>query len=209
MIVAAVAIAIVKPWASGPVGGSASPAGHDPVGHRRVNATSSTPAERGTAPSRYCEYAGGWRIASIERSGRQEWRAWKAIDPAVGLLRGPDDPAIPFVEVIAERVQALGYCAPSRSPDRPGGEATMVAWRVAGASETKRLSLRELVPVTPTILGALFAPPGASGGWPAARYVFQVGDHWLGVEVRLVAARATGSASPSPSLALPSLSPRP
>ncbi len=209
MIVAAIVIAIVKPWASGPSAAAPPPPATTPTATVVVNATSSTPAERGTAPSRYCEYAGGWRIASIERSGRQEWHAWKAIDPAIGLIRGPDDPAIPFVEVIAERVLALGYCAPSRGPDRPDGEATMVAWRVAGASETERLSLRELVPVTPTILGALFTPPGASGGWPAARYVFQVGDHWLGVEVRLVAARAIGSASPSPSPALPSLSPRP
>ncbi len=93
----------------------------------------------------------------------------------------------------------------------------MAAWRVAGARETERLSLREVVPAMPTILGALFAPPGASGGWPApadagwppGRYVFRVGDHWLGAEVRLVAARVDGSASASPSPALPSSSPRP
>lgn len=119
--------------------------------------------------------------------------------------------------MIAERVLALGYCAPSRGPDRLDGEATMAAWRVAGARETERLSLREVVPAMPTILGALFAPPAAligspapaDAGWPAGRYVFRVGDHWLGAEIRLVAARADGSASPTPSPALPSLSPRP
>lgn len=202
-------IAVIKPWASSSPG-AASPRPVTNLPAAVIASPSGTPAELGHAASRYCEYTSGWRIASIERSGGMEWRAWKAIEPAVGLLRGPDDPAIPFVEVIAEIVPALGYCAPSTGPERPDVEATMVAWRVAEARGSERLSLHELVPLTTTILGALFSPPSsANGGWPSGRYVFRVGDRWLGVEVRLVPARPAPTASAAPSPMLRSQSPLP
>jgi hypothetical protein len=82
----------------------------------------------------------------------------------------------------------------------------MVAWRIV-ERKAERLALRELGPGTPTILGALFQPPGASSSWPAGRYVFRVGDHWLGAEVRQPAPRVDASASVSPSPTLPSPSP--
>lgn len=196
-----VVIAIVKPWGSGtPAAAPQLPARTTPAAVGSTGA--SAPAERGPAPSRHCEYASGWRIASIEQSGDSEWRAWKAIDPAVGV-RVPVDPAIPFVDVIADRVLAIGYCAPSRGPDSPDAGAMMVAWRVV-EREAERLALRELGPGMPTILGALFQPPGVSGSWPAGRYVFRVGDHWLGGEVREPALRFDAPASVSPSPALPS-----
>lgn len=168
------------------------------VGSTRADA----PTERRTARSRYCEFAGGWRIASIEQSSDSEWRAWKAIDPAVGVRR-PGDSAIPFVEVIASRVLALGYCAPSGGPESPDPRATMAIWRV-DERRAERLAVRELGPGPPAILGALFPPPGASRSWPAGRYVFRVGEYWLGAEVRQPAPRVDGSGSASPPATLPS-----
>lgn len=201
VLAAIVVIAIVKPWGPGtPVPAAQPAAGTPPASFGSTR--SSAPETPATAPSSYCEYAGGWRIASIERSSDSEWRAWKAIDPAVGVRR-PVDPAIPFVEVIATSVLAVGYCAPSSGPDSPDLGASMVAWRLL-EGKAEPLAVRELGSGMSTILGALFKPPDASGSWPAGRYVFRVGDYWLGAEVRQAVPRADSSASVSPSPTVPS-----
>ena len=154
-----------------------------------------------------CQEPLGWRTYSRERWSEGTLRSWRSIEP-VRLVATPLDPEIPAVPV-GPNVEALGYCAPWRGPERPPDEVNVLAWRIdedgAGVSRATLLSLRRLGPTLRPPLGALYAPPvvGRGGGgdvWPPGTYVFAVegGDYVRWWRVLVGEARSVTNASQAP-----------
>jgi hypothetical protein len=204
-----VAVILVHPWqaapASSPDAVRAALASADAAAAKTrpaAAAASGDPAATERAVEAFCMDPASWRTATIE-----QWdddltvRVWRAIEPRPA--DGPTDPAIDVVPAVGESVPAIGYCAPAAGPDRPGGPAEIVAWRVEGDVATP-IDLRQMAPLHgESSLGALFAPPlEARGGWPGGRYVFRHTvlsssvARWFAVEVRTSAGPKDGSAAP-------------
>jgi hypothetical protein len=184
-----------------------------------------------TAVAAICLEPGSWRTATIETWRAQTVHVWRAIDPTAAS--GPADPAIPLVPAVGSRIDAIGFCAPVVGPERPAGEATVEAWRLAdserlqpdGASTPPvRIELRPLSPtVSQSSLGGLYGPPDpadAAMGWPAGVVVFSyelttegapTAATWFGIEIVLTdpsGAEPSPSAGPAePSVSIPSPSP--
>lgn len=208
--VAFLAFVVVKPWvlaalaAGEPVavvtGPSSAPAAEP---HAVGPASSSSASER--AVEAICLDPGTWRTATIEQwHPDQTVRVWRAVEPR--QASGPTDPGIERVPAVGETIPAIGFCAPAVGPDRPGGPATVDAWRVTGDVATP-VELRLMAPIgAVSELGALFAPPldATTVGWPDGVYVFRYTvvasqlARWFAVEVR-IQGTAGPAAPPSPS----------
>lgn len=225
------ALAIVKPWDWGGPGPRARASA--------VPAPTPTVAPRPTAdltPSGLaagvCLGTGAWRVASLEtwqlagRNGvrRQEVRVWRALTPLPDAT-GPDDPAIPVVDVAAMEVDALGWCAPVVGPDAPAGPIVVTAFRLdRGGGDSLPNALRRIAPVNgetpfaalyqdatgdcPADLGSCSGRgrPASGTSWPAGWYVFRLDDQggqrtlWFGVDVILLPRPSIGPPGPDPSL---------
>jgi hypothetical protein len=137
-----------------------------------------------------CLGVGNWRVTAIERWSAQTVRTWLAADvsPASSQL----DPRIAFTSVVARAVPSLGFCAPSRGPDRPPADTDVSVWKLQDGSA------RRLAPVARTARsldpwGSLWWPPDPTEGasWPEGRYVIALAGRttpyvrWLGIEVQL------------------------
>jgi hypothetical protein len=224
---------------------SSGPAAHDgtavesPAGETAAEAIGSLSPAPSSAPNSradadvatICLEPASWRTATIETWREQTVRVWRAIDPVPAS--GPDDPAIPIVPAVGNRVAAIGFCAPVVGPDRPGGPVTVDAWRrepvggdgaspVSGSvaavgSNPVPLEIRPIVPAgSPSPFGALFGPPQAEAaagtGWPPGIVVFRYAPQagapsaatWFAIEIIRTDASGQGPAtSERPSFASP------
>jgi hypothetical protein len=208
-LLAFVAVAVVKPWPSGPPS-----IGLGPV--RPV--ASETPAPSPTPDPladlrRQCEEPLGWRVYTIEDWSGRTLRAWRSLEPATAAS-GPLDPSIPIVP-LGPVIEAVGYCSPWDGAERPPAASLVAAWSVpdpARGGEPEALPVTSIAPNPPSVLGALFAPPPASpavrrppagGGptirpeatmepaaaarWPGGRYVLELAapgwTRWWAVEI--------------------------
>lgn len=163
-----------------------------------------------------CLGAGAWRVASLETWRTQRVRVWRAVEP-IGDARGPLDPTIPTVPVVALEIEALGWCAPAYGPDRPLGPAQVTAWFVAGGTAAE-LQLRQVLPTRATTpIAALYelrdgclprlACPVTPAGpvtlpWATGRVVFRyedLGAHrvaWFAADIDIVVPGMAPGTSP-------------
>jgi hypothetical protein len=187
LVVGLVLVAIVKPWGSPDV--PSSPA-------LPAQVADASPATRTPRPSpddraelrEHCFDPIGWRVFAREEGDRRTTRSWKSVDP-VPTARGPRDARIPSVLVAAERIPALGYCAPARHGTSPPITATLAIWRLEpDGTRVTRLRTRRFLPSRETILGGLYAAgPSSTDTWTSGRYVFAVRsegyERWWAVDV--------------------------
>jgi hypothetical protein len=113
-------------------------------------------------------------------------RVWTAAEAV--QARAADDPSIEFVRIVASTVPALGYCSPRVGPERPSRSGLVSAWTL-NEDRPRQLDLRRVDQVGATNLGGLFAPPSSLArdgvSWPEGRYLFIVGDRWIGVDIEV------------------------
>ncbi len=194
VFVVGVAIAIVKPW--GPTGQTTADRPLPPIPPPRPSAAAAVVAEATSgrpdpeaAHRSTCPAGGGWWIV---------WRSSTTAPDRSGIpalavdATGIDDPRLRFIDVGAEGASELGICAPLLGPDRPSSSDRVSVWSVPLEGRPRELEVRLLEPAVRTNLVAIYAPPRVPGkadtpldpnGWGAGRYVFLVGDRWLGVEI--------------------------
>jgi hypothetical protein len=207
VVLALVALAVLKPWGVAAPFETARPFVPEPT----ITVVTPAPTEDRTADglaSPICLGTGGWRIATLERWETQDVRVWRAIEP-IATATGPLDPAIPSVPVVAIEVTALGWCAPAFGEHRPLGPAIVTAWSVVGEVATP-LQLRQVRPVDgSTPMAALYLPvsvcPEATNclpllpspaprRWASERVVFRYvdgggsGEAWLAADVTILPA---------------------
>jgi len=209
---AILALAVLKPWggpgdvsrASGLDAPSAGPAG---VASPGPTATPTATPPGYDAPGGQCYPGTDWRLFAIEVNAGRPQRHWLSIEP--GAAGSPEDPAVPFVRIVTDRLLALGFCVGS-GPDGPGPLVEARAWALAPGGAVVPVALTPLIEYMPRQrnLGAVYRPPsasrGASGaGWSPGRYVFAVrqgpaasDERWFGVEV--VVARQVPAAGDPP-----------
>jgi len=153
-----------------------------------------------------------WRATTLQLwPGRAlPIRSWIAIEPVEAA--GPLDDAIPFAPVAADKVTAIGFCAPLEEAIRPPVAIQPSLWRV-GDGRAVPLVLVPANPADHDPLRGLWRPPStpdASGGgisvdaWPPGRYVIELASpsetyvRWLGVEIVDLGGTSSPSWTPSP-----------
>jgi hypothetical protein len=195
LVAAGLGLAVLKPWA-----GIGSPAYLTLPSARPADVVAPSPEAPAVTPPGYsapggqCFPGSDWRVFTIETHGGRALRTWLSVTP--GDAGSPQDPVIPFVSVVTDRLLALGFCVGS-GQGGPGPLAGARAWAIDAVGAAVPLDLAPLVAYMPhePDLGAVYQPPAEPGGtagvtWSPGRYVFAVnqgpatGDaHWFGVEV--------------------------
>lgn len=214
----AIATTVVKPWeAVGPgVEGALGHAGShvDGTAYRPPETPLPDPTPDGastsvsTSPA--CASPQSWRTATIESWFGRMARVWSATEAGEDAI---DDPSLPFEPVIAERITAIGWCAPVLGPERPPVTAQGSLWRLGGEG-MEPVGFVRLEPDERNALGELWAPPpGGDGVWPPGRYVIELrtpSGSWrrtIGIEVLTAHPDSTPFASPSAPASSPSVPP--
>lgn len=203
LVVALLAIAVVKPWDRASVSGDhlvpqVAPtvaASVAPDAAARTSAplrlahsvllTSASILRPGTAPAGddvACYPSAGWRVVTVDGAGADRLRTWYNLVPGWGATA--TDPGIPVVHVFARDLVALGFCAPT-GDGQALATAEVRGWRLDQA-RAMPIGLARLAASSPrdTALGSLYgsppsaaAPstdPGVAGTWPDGRYVFLI-----------------------------------
>ena len=207
ILVGFVALAIVKPW-----GLAAIPTPVPDTGARPARPTDSPPPVDPQAALRFhCQEPLGWRVYSRERWSGGTFRSWRSMMP-IEAASGPLDSRIP-VAPMGRVVEAVGYCSPWRTAERPPESVIVEAWRIEpfdgdGLASVEALALVPFRSFPASPLGALFGaptsapagtgrsplpgPPGTSSdseppAWAAGRYVFALRaggfERWWAVEI--------------------------
>jgi hypothetical protein len=135
-------------------------------------------------PRRTCTDPLGWRIVSVEtwpRGFARVWRAATAVEAS-----GPADPAIGRQRVAADRIVAIGWCAPVAGPDVAPADVTGELVRYVGPTQVPvSVAVRDLDPRAAAAGGSLWVPASAGAGevsWPSGRYAIRLstpGDGWV------------------------------
>ncbi len=108
---------------------------------------------------------------TVERSAGRAIVSWMAVAPV--MVDSPDDPRIPLLRVVADRVTGLGYCAPATIPTAADALATsMTAWLRSDEGEAVQLGPLEPAAVLSEDAAAVFRLGGSS--WRPGTYVVQV-----------------------------------
>ena len=205
LVVALVAVSIVKPWAGA---GRAEP---DPAPASAATGPAETAdvsisTEYGVlAPGQVDCVSSDWRIVALGNFGGWTVRTSIAITPVEAS--GPGDSSIPDLSLGASDIAGLGACAPSTWCGAPGRASRIVtAWRTsadgAPTATFARVTLAELdplpsgspagaQPIAPRSVAELVRPlPATQGGrWPAGRYVLLLASpdagagHWVAVDI--------------------------
>jgi hypothetical protein len=201
VVVAILALAVLKPWGAPGDSGQAADAGLASSAPADAPASpvptpSATPPGLGV-PSGQCFPGTDWRVYALQVDEGRLLQHWLSIEPVSAA--DPRDPAVPFVGVVTDRLLALGFCVGSR-PDGLPSLTGVRAWALRGGPAVP-IVLDPLVAYMPhePDLGAVFRPPTASPApssaavavaWPPGRYVFAVregstdgGEWWFGVEI--------------------------
>ncbi|HEY2887826.1 MAG TPA: hypothetical protein VGJ17_04375 [Candidatus Limnocylindrales bacterium] len=191
LIVAVVALGVLKPWGAGPqlitapitaarpsAATAASPA---PVA---VTVASAAPARDDSGP---CSWGMAWRLYTAESSDVGPVRTWYGIQPLEAS--GPTDPRIEVVRIHSASVGQLGYCSVSRPA--PIHILGTQAWRLVPGGNAQPVLLAPALGADESDpdAGVIYAPPSA-GAWPAATYVFGVhlattpwSEEWFAVQI--------------------------
>lgn len=204
-VIAAIALVVVvtKPWPTADGTGESSPV-PNPSGQGSGAGRPSTPSpshrftDGAELVAAFCLDTRSWLVASVERSlersGDQRIRVWRALEPATSA-RGPDDPAIPDVSVVSEGLTELGWCAPVVGDEKPSPPVDVTVWlRTTGLARPITLnSSRPLSDRSP--YGELYRPPGKGPSsraafWPDGTYVFRYRqsdgrERWFAIEVEI------------------------
>ena len=205
LVVALVAVSIVKPWAGA---GRAEP---DPAPASAATGPAETAdvsisTEYGVlAPGQVDCVSSDWRIVALGNFGGWTVRTSIAITPVEAS--GPGDSSIPDLSLGASDIAGLGACAPSTWSGAPGRPSRIVtAWRTsadgAPTATFARVTLAELdplpsgspagaQPIAPRSVAELVRPlPATQGGrWPAGRYVLLLASpdagagRWIAVDI--------------------------
>ncbi len=222
----ALAVAVLKPWGAGPPGGavrglvaspgaatasrSAGPAGSSAPS--QIDVAAELVAVPGTS-SLDCFSTSGWLLVADGSLAGRRVRSWTAIVPA--SASSPADTTIPVVDVVADDVSALGFCAPVSVTPRsvswqatlwsvpaagsPGPPEPVAAARIAApAGHLGTLALGGAAPGArlaspPAGRAGPSAAPGVVRVWPPGRYVMELRPVppaepalWMGVDVQSV-----------------------
>jgi hypothetical protein len=125
----------------------------------------------------------GWRIASVEtwpRGFARVWRAATAVEAS-----GPGDPAIGRQRVAAQRIIAIGWCAPVAGPDiAPAGVTGELVRYVGPTLVPVSVAVRDLDPRAASSGGSLWVPADGTdeAAWPTGRYAIRLstpGGGWV------------------------------
>jgi hypothetical protein len=231
LVVGAVALAILKPWAPPETPAPTRP----PVTSEPAPTALPSPAAvQATAPGPspsptlwpwddphlfHCVGVRSWLLVTDEVQRQGPIRAWISIDPVIGAT-GPDDPSIPWYRIAAASVPGIGVCLPN-APAVPGASplddaagTTIVVRRPRDASGPIRGPWEEVhvAPHAGDVAfagGAMVAPDRTTGDgtWAPGDYLVEVKpgyvgpSAWFGLHVGTIAGPA-----PSPS---PTASPSP
>jgi len=208
LVVALVAVSIVKPWAGAgraePDPAPASPATGPAATAETADVSIST--EYGVlAPGQVDCVSSDWRIVALGNFGGWTVRTSIAITPVEAS--GPGDSSIPDLSLGASDIAGLGACAPLTWSGAPGRASRIVAaWRTsadgAPTATFARVTLAELdplpsgspagaQPIAPRSVAELVRPlPATQGGrWPAGRYVLLLASpdagagRWIAVDI--------------------------
>jgi len=208
LVVALVAVSIVKPWAGAgraePDPAPASPATGPAATAETADVSIST--EYGVlAPGQVDCVSSDWRIVALGNFGGWMVRTSIAITPVEAS--GPGDSSIPDLSLGASDIAGLGACAPSTWSGAPGRASRIVtAWRTSAdgalTATFARVTLVELdplpsgspvgaQPIAPRSVAELVRPiPATPGGrWPAGRYVLLLASpdagagRWIAVDI--------------------------
>ena len=202
-VVIGVLLAILKPWGGVlPQLSDDSSRGVAPSSRASQASPMPTPELPGVAAARelkrMCASPSGWRLSTLQLwSGRSRpIRSWAVAEPVEAS--GPSDRRIPIIPVAADRITAIGYCAPESGPDLPPADARAELYYLdkAGAHS---LSARRIEPREETSMGVLWGPSSTIGrrdplsrrSWPDGVYVIHIEDpggtfdRWLGGELRI------------------------
>jgi len=208
LVVALVAVSIVKPWAGAgraePDPAPASPATGPAATAETADVSIST--EYGVlAPGQVDCVSSDWRIVALGNFGGWTVRTSIAITPVEAS--GPGDSSIPDLSLGASDIAGLGACAPSTWSGAPGRASRIVtAWRTSAdgalTATFARVTLAELdplpsgspagaQPIAPRSVAELVRPiPATPGGrWPAGRYVLLLASpdagagRWIAVDI--------------------------
>jgi hypothetical protein len=194
VVVAAVVLLILKPWA-------ADPSLPRPSGTPRANAssrppasspsTARTPARSPVPGSIPCISEVDWRVVTVERTAGRESRSWVAVEPRAA--QGPRDP-VPRVRVVAGRLLGLGFCAPESMRGGIGDVEVSRLSGTGGAGPVRPLAGLRLVAPAGSGAATVYAPPARAAAWPPGRYVFllDTGSRRLAFGVEVVRARSDG-----------------
>jgi hypothetical protein len=214
VVVAALVLAVLKPWGGPDDASRAVESGALSAGAAGVAVASTDPAATPAATPRGYDAPGGqcypgadWRLFAIEMNSGRRLRHWLTIEPAAAA--SPDDPAVPFARIVTDRLLALGFCVGSGRAG-PGPLVGVRAWALAAGGGVVPISLTPLADYMPREpnLGAVYRPPSAPRGaagaeWSPGRYVFSVrqgpteaDERWFGVEV-VVAPQVPAVGAPS------------
>jgi hypothetical protein len=203
-VVALLAVAVLKPW---------GPPAPRPTANAAATANASAQRAAATpdraAGSITCWSQQEWRAVTVERSAGRAIVSWMAVAPV--MVEGPDDPRIPLLRVVADRVTGLGYCAPATIPTAADALGTsMTAWLRSDDGEAVQLGPLEPAAVLSEDAAVVFRLAGSS--WRPGTYVVQVlapvaparegrplRARWFGFDI---------TSRPGPPAATPSRSPR-
>jgi hypothetical protein len=200
VVVIGLVLAIFKPW------GTVLPRESDNDSSSGVTA-SSAPS---TSPSpevaavvaareleRMCAAPSGWRLSTLQMwTGRtRPIRSWAVVQPVEADR--PTDRRIPIIPVAADRIAAIGYCAPESGEDVPPADAKAELYEIDSIAHL--VSARRIEPRIETPMGVLWAPGSNTGrrdplgrrSWSDGVYVIHIFnpsgsfDRWLGGELRI------------------------
>lgn len=215
VVVALIAIAIVKPWdalglerpdaTGGLLPATASIRADDSTAVRSIDpsAPAPDPASPSLAPGQLgCGAPDGWRLVTVGwLAGRPS--SMQAAAAAVTKVSGPADPAVGSLPAGEAPVAAVGACEPGPTSgladERVTRPAVRVvgAWRVDGPSPAP-VPLRDRGPAAASAeVVQLYAP--RVGAWGAGRYVLeleagQAGTTWVGFTIGLAPSPAPHAA---------------
>jgi hypothetical protein len=158
----------------------------------RPTADAATLAER----RRFCQPADAWRLVSIEETARWRTRTMWASTPQ--RAAGPGDATLAARRDNAERLVAVGVCAPTDSIlALPEQLARVVLWHVPTDGPPRGITSPSVVDAPLLAFGeAYYGPPAGEGeAWPPGRYVIEIkprgsgASRWLALDFVIEAAR--------------------
>jgi hypothetical protein len=193
VVVVALAVAIVKPWASADAVRTAPETRVVTQSGPQVGpaVVPSTDADRAIA-SEMCLEPSSWRLFAAERWPDRVARRWVHVVPVAGAS-GPADPRIPLISEPSLAVMSVGYCAPVSGPERPPSAVSTTIYRLRhGSAADDPLAWDVIRPprVLPTLdessLGGAWASPGSTAasatGWADATIVLRIAAARPGAE---------------------------
>jgi hypothetical protein len=185
VVVVALAVAIVKPWAAidEPRTASEASVAAEPRPAAAPTLVPKTDTDRAIV-SEMCLEPNGWRLFAAERWPDRVARRWVHVVPLVGAS-GPADPRIPLIDEPSLAVMSVGYCAPVSGPERPPSAVSTTIYRLQhGQPAGDPLAWEVIRPprVLPTLddssLGGAWASPGSTAasttGWADATIVLRI-----------------------------------